>query len=226
MAVQPPGLLTLAGDHVRLEPLTLGHVPALVAAVNEEPASFRFSTAPDTEAAMSAWVRDALAAREAGRELPFATYSFAHERIVGSTRFYELECWRSPLESSQRDPGPDACLIGYTWLGASAQRTACNAEAKLLMLSHAFETWRVHRVAFRIDARNVRSRLAVERLGAKFEGVRRAERLGADGAVRDSAFYSILAAEWPAVKKGLIGRLAPSRGEPGGTNRPTDRDEA
>ena len=199
--------LTLAGNHVRLEPLTLEHVPALVAAFNEDPASFRFSTAPDTEPAMSAWVQDALAGREAGRELPFATYSCAHERIVGSTRFYELERWRSPAEDPQHDRHPDACLIGYTWLGASAQRTACNTESKLLMLSHAFETWQVHRVGFRIDARNERSRLAVERLGAAFEGVRRAERIGADGTVRDSAFYSILSAEWPAVKQGLISRL-------------------
>ena len=201
--------LTLAGNHVRLEPLAFGHVPALVAAANEDPSSFRFSTAPDNEPEMSAWIQDTLAACEAGRELPFAIYSYAHERIVGSTRFYELERWRLPPENPQRDGRPDACMIGYTWLGASAQRTACNTEAKLLMLSHAFETWGVHRVAFRIDARNDRSRLAVERLGAKLEGVRRAERIGADGTIRDSAFYSTLATEWPAVKKGLINRLAP-----------------
>ena len=133
--------LTLAGNHVRLEPLALGHVPALVAAANEDPSSFRFSTAPDNEPEMSAWIQDTLAAREAGRELPFAIYSYAHERIVGSTRFYELERWRLPPENPQRDGRPDACMIGYTWLGASAQRTACNTEAKLLMLSHAFETW-------------------------------------------------------------------------------------
>jgi RimJ/RimL family protein N-acetyltransferase len=202
--------LTLAGDHVRLEPLSIEHVPPLVAAMNEDPALFRFSTVPATEAAMSAWVQDALVARDAGCELPFATYSCAQERIVGSTRFYELERWHSPAGKPQPDRRPDACLIGYTWLGASAQRTACNTEAKLLMLSHAFEAWQVHRVAFRIDARNDRSRSAVERLGAKFEGVRRAERIGADGKVRDSAFYSILAAEWPTVKNGLIGRLMPS----------------
>ncbi len=201
--------LTLAGKHVRLEPLALEHVPALVAAIIENPSSFRFSTAPDNEPEMSAWVQDTLTAREADRELPFAMYSCTLDRIVGSTRFYELERWRLPAENPQRDGRPDACMIGYKWLRASAQRTACNTEAKLLMLSHAFETWGVHRVAFRIDARNDRSRLAVERLGAKLEGVRRAERMGADGTIRDSAFYSILAAEWPAVKKGLISRLAP-----------------
>src|ERR1700759_1577378 len=199
--------LSLTGDHVRLEPLALEHVPALVTAIGEDPSSFGFSTVPDNQSAMVAWVQDALAGRDAGRARPFATYSLAPARIVGSTRFYERECWRSPAEHPQHDQRPDACLIGYTWLGASAQRTACNTEAKMLMLSHAFETWRVHRVAFRMDARNHRSRLAVERLGATFEGVRRAERVGADGAIRDSAFYSILAAEWPAVKEHLIRRL-------------------
>jgi N-acetyltransferase len=211
--MERPDALALVGNHVRLEPLTLDHVPALVAAINEDPTSFRFSTAPETEAAMSAWVQDALAARETGRELPFATYSSAHKRVVGSTRFYDLERWHSASEEPRRDRPPDACLIGYTWLGASAQRTACNTEAKLLMLSHAFETWQVSRVAFRIDARNDSSRAAVERLGARFEGIRRAERLGADGQVRDSAFYSILASEWPAVKQGLVSRLAPSSSE-------------
>jgi N-acetyltransferase len=203
-----PDHLALAGHHVRLEPLALEHVPALVAAVNEDRAAFRFSTAPADDAAMSRWVGDALAAREAGRELPFATYSCAQNRVVGSTRFYDLERWDSRSEESQRDRHPDACMIGYTWLGASAQRTACNTEAKLLMLSHAFETWQVHRVAFRLDARNERSRAAVERLGATFEGIRRAERLGADGAIRDSAFYSILPAEWPEIKRRLVERLA------------------
>jgi N-acetyltransferase len=220
--MQRPDGLSLAGNHVRLEPLTIEHVPALVVAINEDPASFRFSTAPDTEAAMSVWVRDALTAREAGRELPFATYSCAQERIVGSTRFYELERWTTPDENPRHDRRFDACLIGYTWLAASAQRTACNTEAKLLMLSHAFAAWQVHRVAFRIDARNDRSRSSVERLGAKYEGVRRAERIGADGVVRDSAFYSILAAEWPAVKKDLLSRLGRSRAEPVGTDPPSD----
>jgi N-acetyltransferase len=210
--------LILSGHHVRLEPLALEHVPALVAAITEAPASFRYSSAPDTEPEMTEWVHVALAGRDAGRELAFATYSYAHERIVGSTRFYELERWGSTAGIRQPHRRPDACLIGYTWLGASAQRTACNTEAKLLMLSHAFETWRVHRVAFRIDARNDRSRLAVERLGAKFDGVRRAERLGADGMIRDSAFYSVLAAEWLAVKEGLISRLSTLGGESVCTN--------
>jgi N-acetyltransferase len=207
--MEPSARLTLAGTHVRLEPLSVDHVPALVAAANEDRASFQFSTAPGTQAAMLVWVQDALTGQDAGRELPFATYSHAHGRIVGSTRFYDLEFWQWPAEDRhRRGRSPDACLVGYSWLAASVQRTACNTEAKLLMLSHAFEVWETRRVAFRIDSRNERSRSSVEHLGARFEGIRRAERLGADGAVRDSAFYSILASEWPAVKQGLVARLA------------------
>jgi RimJ/RimL family protein N-acetyltransferase len=207
--MEPSARLTLAGTHVRLEPLSVDHVPALVAAANEDRASFRFSTAPGTEAAMLAWVQDAMTGEDAGRELPFATYSRAHRRIVGSTRFYDLEFWQwPPAEPRPRGHHPDACLVGYSWLAASVQRTACNTEAKLLMLSHAFEVWETRRVAFRIDSRNERSRSSVERLGARFEGIRRAERLGADGAVRDSAFYSILTPEWPQIKQRLVDRLA------------------
>jgi RimJ/RimL family protein N-acetyltransferase len=202
--------LTLVGNHVRLSPLSTADVPALVTATNEDPASYRYSTAPGTSVGMTTWVQDALAAREAGVAVPFTIFSFAHGRIVGSTRFYEIERWRSPSDDSPPGTGVDACLVGYTWLAASAQRTACNTEAKLLMLTHAFEEWRGVRVGFRIDARNERSRAAVARLGATFEGVRRAERLGADGAIRDSAYYSILAAEWPEIKTRLRGRVGRS----------------
>jgi RimJ/RimL family protein N-acetyltransferase len=198
--------LALEGDCVRLSPLSTADVPALVAAINEDRSSYRYSTAPGTSVEMTTWVQDALAAREAGVAIPFTIFSVMHGRIVGSTRFYEIERWRAPIG----DPGVDACMVGYTWLAASAQRTACNTEAKLLMLTHAFEEWRVHRVGFRIDARNEPSRAAAARLGATFEGVRRAERLGADGAIRDSAYYSILAAEWPEIKTRLRGRVGSS----------------
>ena len=96
---------------------------------------------------------------------------------------------------------PDVLEIGGTWLSASAQRTVCNTEAKYLMLKHAFERWSVHRVSLRTDERNRRSRRAIERIGARFEGIRRADMPGADGTVRNSALYSIVAAEWPDVRK-------------------------
>jgi RimJ/RimL family protein N-acetyltransferase len=99
---------------------------------------------------------------------------------------------------------PDACEIGYTWLASSAIRTAANTEAKLLMLTYAFETWQVLRVCFHTDARNTRSRAALERIGGKFEGVLRAHRMAADFIARDSYRYSIVAAEWPEVKRRLI----------------------
>ena len=99
---------------------------------------------------------------------------------------------------------PDACEIGYTWLASSAIRTGANTEAKLLMLRHAFEVWQVLRVCLHTDARNLRSQAAIERIGAEFEGVLRAHRMAADFIPRDSCRYSIVAAEWPAVKQKLI----------------------
>lgn len=206
--------LALVGDRVRLRPLGTADVPALVTAINEDRSSYPYSTAPGTLVEMTTWVQDALAAREAGRAVPFTIVSQPHGRIVGSTRFYELERWGPRVDGATPDAAVDACMVGYTWLAVSAQRTGRNTEAKLLMLTHAFENWRVHRVGFRIDARNEPSRAAVARLGATFEGVRRAERLGADGAIRDSAHYSILAAEWPGIKTELRRRCRPSPTDP------------
>jgi RimJ/RimL family protein N-acetyltransferase len=103
---------------------------------------------------------------------------------------------------------PDAAEIGSTWLAPSAHRTGINLEAKLLMLTHAFETWRVHRVSFKADARNCRSREAIAALGASFEGVRRAHFPAAQGAVRDSAPFSILSGEWQQAKGRITARLA------------------
>ncbi|MCM3923073.1 GNAT family N-acetyltransferase [Frankia sp. AiPs1] len=117
-----------------------------------------------------------------------------------------------PREASTASDSPEAppsvAEIGSTWLAASAQRTAVNTETKLLLLGHAFDTWATLRVCLKTDARNARSRAAIERLGARFEGVRRAHVLAFDGTARDSAYYSIVRAEWPAVRAGLVARLA------------------
>ncbi len=133
----------------------------------------------------------------------------ADGRVIGSTRFWNLEFWPWPdgHPLGGRD-GPDACEIGHTWLSPSAIRTGANTEAKYLMLRHAFEAWQVHRVCLHTDARNERSRAAMERMGARFEGVLRAHRMAADLTVRDSARYSVVAGEWPAVKARLEGYLA------------------
>jgi RimJ/RimL family protein N-acetyltransferase len=158
---------------------------------------------------MHAYVAGALAERAAGRAVPFATVERRTGRVVGSTRFANLEFWTWPPGSPhQRPPDrPDAVEIGYTWLSADVQRSGINTEAKLLMLAHAFEVWRVLRVTIKTDARNARTRAAIERLGAHLDGVLRAARPGADGALRDTATYSIVAAEWPALKAALLGRL-------------------
>jgi RimJ/RimL family protein N-acetyltransferase len=149
-------------------------------------------------------VDTALSWREAGTALPFAIVRTEDDTVIGSTRFFLMERWAWPAgHPDARRNGFDGCEIGYTWLSASALRSAANTEAKLLMLSHAFEAWGVQRVCFHTDVRNERSRAALERIGAHFEGVLRAHRLAADLIARDSARYSIVAEEWPQVKQRL-----------------------
>jgi N-acetyltransferase len=135
------------------------------------------------------------------------------DAVVGATRYLDLGVLRIPgfLVPDDRRP-PSVAEIGSNWYPASAQRTALNSGVKLLMLGHAFDVWRVLRVTLETDARNQRSRTAIERLGARFEGVRRAHTTASDGTVRDSAYYSILAAEWPAVRDGLRLRLDRAEG--------------
>ena len=199
----------LAGTHVRLEPLARGHIEGLLAAAREDLGLYRWSAIPSSVMEMAQYVDAALAAREDGTALPFATVRNADGAIIGSTRFFLIERWPWPAGHPDAGrSGPDGCEIGYTWLGASAVRTAANTEAKLLMLTHAFESWGVHRVCFHTDVRNERSRAALARIGAKFEGVLRAHRLAADLVPRDSARYSIVSAEWPAVKRQLQELLA------------------
>ena len=122
------------------------------------------------------------------------------------TRFMNIDWWAWPAAADRS--GPEAVEIGSTWLAAEAQRSPINTEAKLLMLTHAFETWGVLRVCLKTDARNDRSRRAIERIGASPEGILRNHMPAYDGGVRHSAFYSILADEWPAVREALTARLA------------------
>jgi N-acetyltransferase len=203
--------VVLRGDHVILEPLAPEHVPALVAAANEDRSTYGYTYVPADAATMAAYVEQALADLAEGRALPFATV--ASGRVVGTTRFLDLQTWL-PVTAIPPRPVVDPRLvptvgeIGATWLAASAMRTAVNTEAKLLMLGHAFDTWHVLRVTLKTDARNTRSRAAIERLGAVPEGIRRADMPAADGGVRDTASFSIVAAEWPGVRDRLRARLA------------------
>ncbi len=195
--------LVLTGRHVSLEPLDHRHVDGLVAAVADDPSLYQWSPVPQGKVEATSYVDTALAWREAGSAVPFVIIRVDDDVVIGSTRFWNLERWSWPQGHPRHGEVLDACEIGYTWLARSAIRTAANTEAKLLMMTHAFETWRVLRVCFHTDARNKRSRAALERIGGKFEGILRAHRMAADHTARDSMRYSIVAAEWPAVKQRL-----------------------
>jgi RimJ/RimL family protein N-acetyltransferase len=199
----------LEGQHVRLEPLTQAHIAGLNEAAGTEQLLYRWSYIPQGTQDVARYVESALAARDAGTAWPFATVRLADGAVIGSSRFFDIERWAWPAgHAGALREGPDGCEIGYTWLSPQAIRTGANTEAKLLMLKYAFETWQARRVCFHTDARNERSRAALLRIGAQFEGVLRAHRLAADLIPRDSARYSILADEWPAVREHLAGRLA------------------
>lgn len=195
----------LVGRHVVLEPLTIEHEPGLLAAAGEDRSTYDWTAVPSTAAEVSSFVADALRARDGGHQEPFAVRRATDGVVVGSTRFLNIERW----PTARADGRPDSAEIGSTWYAASAQRTAINTEAKLLLLTHAFEVWGVQRLQLKTDARNARSRAAIERLGARFEGVLRHYQpglgaLGSVTAVRDTAMYSILPDEWPAVKQRLV----------------------
>jgi N-acetyltransferase len=196
--------LLLSGTHVRLEPLERRHVDGLAAAAAADSSLYRWSSVPQGKIEVSKYVETALAWRDAGSAVPFAIVQVDGGSVIGSTRFWNLDRWLwPPGHPRQGRDLIDTCEIGYTWLTRSAIRTAANTEAKVLMLTHAFETWQVFGVCFHTDARNQRSRAALERIGGKFEGILRAHRMATDHIARDSARYSIVMAEWPAVKRRL-----------------------
>ncbi len=208
-----PDRVTLVGQFVRLEPIELSDAAELVAAVTEDQRGFGYTLVPRTLDDMCRYVESALEDEQTGWSLPF-TVRLSSGRVVGSTRFLDLAYWSDPAQAwPPGRPGtggagrPSVGEIGSTWLAASAQRTATNTESKLLMLGHAFDVWDVERVTFKTDQRNARSRRAIERIGARFEGVRRAHVLATDGTVRDSAYYSIVRDEWPEVRTTLANRL-------------------
>ena len=196
---------TLTGLHIRLEPLSPRHVNGLAGASTADPSLYKWSPVPQGRAEAEKYVDTALDWQAAATAASFATVRLADNVVIGSTRFFNLEYWPwPPHHPSHGRTAPDACEIGYTWFAASAVRTPANTEAKLLMLTFAFETWKVLRVCLHTDVRNIRSRAAIERIGGQFEGILRAHRMAADFIPRDSARYSIIAAEWPAAKERLL----------------------
>jgi RimJ/RimL family protein N-acetyltransferase len=191
----------LQGKHIRLEPLDHRHVDELAAAAAADPSIYQWSLVPQGKIEVTKYVDTALAWQDAGTAVPFAIVRQADGVAIGSTRFWNIERWRWPQGHARFGRAfLDTCEIGHTWLTRPAIRTAANTEAKLLMLTHAFETWDALRVWFCTDVRNLRSRAALERIGGKLEGVLRAHRMAADYIPRDSACYSIIVAEWPDLK--------------------------
>ncbi|MFF1702143.1 GNAT family N-acetyltransferase [Streptomyces sp. NPDC058252] len=193
----------LEGALVRLEPLGHRHAADLAVAAEEDRGSYEFTWVPRADE-VGAYIDAQLARAATGRLAPYAQVSLASGRAVGATSYWEPRFWRT-------DDRLDAIEVGFTWLARSAQGTGVNAEAKLLLFQHAFEEWGVARVDLKTDARNRRSRAAIERTGARFEGVlrnwSRSWAPGEDGRLRDSAIYSITAAEWPECRKRLEERV-------------------
>ena len=185
---------SLSGHGVRLEPLQREHVAALQDAVDDgDIGAIDYVNVPGRDG-IPAWVDHALAMRDAGRELPFAIV--ASDRVVGSTRFYDI------------DLSVPTLAIGYTFHAASVWRSHVNTANKRLMLGHAFDALGAQSVYFHTSHLNLRSQAAIERLGAKQDGILRAHRRHKDGSLRDTHTYSITAPEWPAIRERLDARLA------------------
>ncbi len=196
---------TLEGRHIWIEPLAHHHVGGLASASAGDPTLYSWSPVPQGKAETTNYVATALEWQEAGTAVPFAIVRKSDRLVIGSTRFFNIEHWPWPPGHPRYGRStPDACEIGYTWLAPSAIRTPANTEAKLLMLTHAFEVWQTLRVCLHTDVRNARSRAAIERICGRFEGILRAHRMAADFIPRDSARYSIIAEEWPAAKERLL----------------------
>ena len=185
----------LEGHGVRLEPLTRDHEPGLAAAVADGRLWELWYTAVPAPDAVARYIADSLAGQTAGHMLPWAVRDLASAEIVGSTRYHDIVAAIDRVE------------IGYTWYGGRWQRSHVNTACKLLLLTHAFETLGCKVVGLRTDNFNFRSQRAIEALGAKRDGVLRHHQARRDGTVRDSVMYSILAAEWPDVKRHLTTRL-------------------
>jgi RimJ/RimL family protein N-acetyltransferase len=198
--MHPMGPVELHGNLVGIEQLQPKHASGLLAAADADEvfAWLPYSRPADLDQAR-AWIDDALADRRADRRFPFAILNATDGSMIGSTSYWDFDSKNRHVE------------IGSTWLSRSSWRTGRNVEAKLLLLTHAFETLELERVAFRTDIRNERSQRAIEKLGAVREGIHRHEMRRRDGSWRDSVHYSILRSEWPNARERMISRLQADR---------------
>lgn len=191
--------ITLAGDIVRLEPLSHDHLPGLIDATNDGRLwEWWYTSVPEPDG-MAAEIDRRLQLQADGWMLPFTAIRRSDDEVLGMTTFMDIV------------PAVPRVEIGHTWNRESAHGTGTNAESKLLLMTHAFETWHVEAVKFLTHRMNRQSRAAIERLGAELEGILRAHVLDSAGRVRDTAVYSVLARDWPMVKAGLEHRLRTAR---------------
>lgn len=190
------GPVTLTGKHIRLEPLSRGHAARLLTVAQAPEIWTWMSALPVTPESMDAWIGEALGAQERGVEYPFVVVQVSGDRVVGSTRYMDVQAASKGAE------------IGWTWYAPDTWGTVVNPEAKYLLLRHAFEDWGAIRVQLKTDLKNIRSQAAIKKLGAKQEGILRSHRFRRDGTIRDSVIFSIVAAEWPQVRASLEQRIA------------------
>jgi N-acetyltransferase len=194
------------GRFVQLEPLVEAHAEEVAAAVGADRQSYAWALVPNGVDDAVEMIRARLALRDAGAWLPFVQRRIADGALVGMTNILAIERWNGP------ENDPTSIEIGGTWLHPSAQRTPINTEAKYLLMSQAFDVWGVFRVQIKTDERNAKSRAAIERLGATFEGVLRSYQPGQGergaGQPRNTAMYSVLQDEWPTIKAGLESFIA------------------
>jgi RimJ/RimL family protein N-acetyltransferase len=204
----------LENEHVKLVPMTEGHVDALTAAATGDRSGFDLAPIPRNRDEMVSYVGRALAEQESNRSVPFVAEHGG--RVVGSYRLMSLEWWtwrEGPIHVAGEprvaptDP-PDVAEIGHVWISKAVQRTVVNRAALHLLMGFAFDVWRVHRLVWKTDARNTRSRNTILSVGGHFEGIMRSHTPSADGLVRDVALFSVLPAEWPAVRLRLESALS------------------
>jgi RimJ/RimL family protein N-acetyltransferase len=191
----PLGPITLTGEHIRLEPMRRLHGPALLEAGRDQAIWSWMPARPLTAESMDRWLEKAVQAESQGREYPFVVIRLADNRVIGSTRYLDVQADDRAVE------------IGWTWYSPDSWGGVVNPEAKYLLMRHAFDDWHAIRVALKTDINNLHSQAAIKKLGARYEGTLRNQRIRPDGSYRDTVIFSVIESEWPTVKASLEERL-------------------
>ena len=194
------GPITLSGKHIRLEPMRPLHAQALLEAGRDEAIWTWMPARPVTAETMDRWIQNAMEAESQGREYPFVVVRLEDNRVMGSTRYLDVQEDDRTVE------------IGWTWYAPDAWGGVVNPEAKYLLMRHAFDDWRAIRVALKTDINNLHSQAAIKKLGARYEGTLRNQRIRQDGSYRDTVIFSVIESEWPSVKLGLEQRIEQAAG--------------